>query len=86
MNHAASVVRRSRASSPRVSGLALVRMAVLAVVLIGVMALAVALCLAWLEGDAPDLYTRSSIGIERAIPIVDPVSATLRAPGPRISR
>ena len=86
MTHATSVARRSATSSLRVSGAALVRIVVLAAVVVGVMALAVVLCLAWLAGDAPDLYTRSSGGIERSIPIVSPVSATFRAPGAHPSR
>jgi hypothetical protein len=86
MTSANSAVQRPGTPSLRLSAAALLRMAVLAAVLLGVMALAVALCLAWLGGDAPDLYTRSSIGIERALPMVDPVSATVRAPKARLSR
>jgi hypothetical protein len=81
-----SAVQRPGTPSQRLSAAALLRMAVLAAVLLGVMALAVALCLVWLGGDAPDLYTRSSIGIERALPRVDPMSATVRATAARLSR
>jgi hypothetical protein len=86
MTSANPAVQRPRTPSLRLSAAALLRMAVLAAVLVGVMALVVALCLAWLGGDAPDLYTRSSIGIERAFPMVDPESATVRAPAARLSR
>ena len=86
MTHATSVVRRTRTPPPRVAWATLARMAVLAGVLLGVMAVAFVLCLAWLGGEASDLYTRRSVGMERAFPSVDAVSATLRAPRARFSR
>ncbi|MEO5882863.1 MAG: hypothetical protein ABIQ06_10655 [Caldimonas sp.] len=54
-------------------------MALLAAALVAALALAVATGLAWLGGDAPDLYAGPGAGIDRVIPSVDAPWATIRA-------
>ena len=78
MSPATSVLRRPRTPSPRGTGGALVRMALLVAALVAALALAVAFGLAWLAGDAPDLYAGPPAGIDRAMPSPDAPPATIR--------
>ena len=78
MSQATSVFTSPRPPSPRETGGALVRMALLPLALVAALALAVAFGLAWLTGDAPDRYAGRGAALARSIPSVDALWATNR--------
>ena len=83
MSQATSVFTRLRTPLPRGTGGALVRMALLPAALVAALALAVAFGLASLTGDAPDRYAGRGAAIDRSIPSVDALWATIRTAGAR---
>jgi len=83
MSQATSVFTRLRTPSPRGAGGALVRMALLSAALVAALAFAVAFGLAWLTADEPDRYAGRGAAIDRSIPSVDALWATIRTAGAR---